>query len=72
MALLHTADPGVNLSLLTLANCNDNPAFLGNEPNNEYLNVIAPPPPSCDMAGQGPCATESTIPTVKPLRVLHR
>jgi ABC-type phosphate transport system substrate-binding protein len=56
---LHTADPLVDVSRMTLANCH-NPTFLPNQPTVNYLGQTAPQPPPCDRAGQGPCTGAPT------------
>jgi phosphate transport system substrate-binding protein len=53
-ALLKTADPGVDLSQQDVSTCH-NPTFIAGQPTRNYLAEIAPYPPSCDKAGQGPC-----------------
>jgi ABC-type phosphate transport system substrate-binding protein len=50
----HTADPSVQLTGLNITNCH-NPTFDPSNPNLNFLAQIAPLPPSCDHAGQGPC-----------------
>jgi phosphate transport system substrate-binding protein len=55
VALLHQADPGVILNGENVESCH-NPTFVPGNPNQNYLAEIAPFPPSCDKAGQGPCA----------------
>jgi phosphate transport system substrate-binding protein len=50
----HTADPNVQLTGLNITNCH-NPTFDPSNPNLNFLAQIAPLPPSCDHAGQGPC-----------------
>jgi len=52
--LLHKADPGVVVSQLNPAQCH-NPTFISGQPSENYLAKIAPYPPSCAKAGQGPC-----------------
>jgi len=52
--LLHKADPAVVVSQLNPADC-DNPTFISGEPSENYLAKIAPYPPACAKAGQGPC-----------------
>ncbi len=60
-ALTHTADPGVQLGDDTnVASCN-NPTFEASNPNVNFLAQIAPDPPSCDKAGQGPCAAGADV-----------
>jgi len=54
VTLLHTADPAVVVSQLNVAQC-DNPTFIPGNPNENYLAKIAPYPPACAKAGQGPC-----------------
>jgi phosphate transport system substrate-binding protein len=53
-ALLKKADPGVSLPQDPIAACH-NPTFIAGQPNSNYLAKIAPFPPLCDKAGQGPC-----------------
>lgn len=53
--LLHSADPGVSVTNANVANCH-NPTFVAGQPDNNYLAQIAPQPPLCAKAGQGPCA----------------
>lgn len=53
--LLHDADPGVSVTNANVANCH-NPTFVPGQPDNNYLAQIAPQPPLCAKAGQGPCA----------------
>jgi hypothetical protein len=50
----------VNLSNVNVQNCN-NPTFVPNQPNVNYLAQIAPQPPDCDKAGQGPCVAGEGI-----------
>ena len=52
--LLHNADHGVVVSELNPAHC-DNPTFIAGHPDENYLAKIAPYPPACAKAGQGPC-----------------
>jgi ABC-type phosphate transport system substrate-binding protein len=52
--LLHSADHGVVVSELNPAHCN-NPTFIPGHPDENYLAKIAPYPPACAKAGQGPC-----------------
>ncbi len=52
--LLHKADPGVVVSELNPAHC-DNPTFIPGHPDENYLAKIAPYPPACAKAGHGPC-----------------
>ena len=54
VTLLHKADPGVVVSQLNPAHC-DNPTFIPGKPNENYLAKIAPYPPACAKAGHGPC-----------------
>jgi phosphate transport system substrate-binding protein len=55
VGLLHQADPNVILNGENVESCH-NPTFVPGNPNANYLAQIAPLPPSCDKAGQGPCA----------------
>jgi phosphate transport system substrate-binding protein len=48
------AAPGVQLSQLNILTC-DNPTFVLGNPDANHLAQIAPYPPACDKAGQGPC-----------------
>jgi len=57
---LGAADPGVDVSNVNPANCN-NPTFDGSNPNNNVLAKIAPQPPACDQDGQGPCGTVDQV-----------
>jgi ABC-type phosphate transport system substrate-binding protein len=52
--LLHNADPRVDVSSVDVSRCN-NPTFVAGNPNENYLAKIAPYPPACAKAGQGPC-----------------
>jgi ABC-type phosphate transport system substrate-binding protein len=54
VTLLHKADPAVVIAQLNPAHCN-NPTFIPGEPSQNYLAKIAPYPPACAKAGQGPC-----------------
>jgi hypothetical protein len=42
-----------------VATCN-NPTFIAGQPTRNHLAEIAPLPPTCDKAGQGPCGTGKT------------
>jgi phosphate transport system substrate-binding protein len=53
--LLNSADPRVDVSTVSVSSCN-NPTFVAGNPNENYLAQIAPYPPACAKAGQGPCA----------------
>jgi phosphate ABC transporter phosphate-binding protein len=53
-AKFHDADSGVDLSKENVTTC-DNPTFVSGQPKRNYLAEIAPKPPTCDKAGQGPC-----------------
>lgn len=55
VALLHNADPAVDVSSVNVAACN-NPTFIPGQPNANYLAQIAPYPPACAQSGQGPCS----------------
>ena len=48
------ADPNVSLSGRDVSSCN-NPTFIAGHPEENHLALIAPMPPACDQAGQGPC-----------------
>ena len=63
IAKLRQADPNVNLTGHDIANCN-NPTFVPGDPSGNHLGQIAPLPPACDRAGQGPCGT--LTPTINP------
>ena len=52
--LLQKADPGVVVSQNNPAHC-DNPTFISGHPSENFLAQIAPYPPACAKAGQGPC-----------------
>ena len=54
VGLLNKADSGVDVSNVDVAKCN-NPTFIPGQPDQNYLAKIAPYPPSCAKAGQGPC-----------------
>ena len=54
LSRLHTADPNVSLQNVNVAQCH-NPTFDPSNLNVNRLAEIAPQPPSCDKAGQGPC-----------------
>ena len=54
VGLLHNADPGVDVTAVNVAACN-NPTFIPGQPNGNYLAQIAPFPPACAQSGQGPC-----------------
>lgn len=54
VALLKKADSAVDVSQVNPANCN-NPTFIPGQPSQNYLAKIAPYPPACAKAGQGPC-----------------
>jgi ABC-type phosphate transport system substrate-binding protein len=54
VSLLHAADPAVDVTSVDVAKCN-NPTFVAGNPNENYLAKIAPYPPACAKAGQGPC-----------------
>jgi phosphate transport system substrate-binding protein len=60
VGLLHQADPGVILNGEDVESCH-NPTFVAGSPDSNYLAEIAPLPPSCDKAGQGPCAADAGI-----------
>ena len=52
---IKAAAPQVSLTSLNISTCH-NPTFVEGHPNDNYLAQIAPYPPSCDKAGQGPCS----------------
>jgi phosphate transport system substrate-binding protein len=52
---IKTAASQVNISALNIKNC-DNPTFIAGQPNENHLAKIAPYPPACDKAGNGPCS----------------
>jgi phosphate transport system substrate-binding protein len=54
VGLLHKADPGVSLANVNVANCH-NPTFIPGQPTVNFLAQIAPLPPACAKAGEGPC-----------------
>jgi phosphate ABC transporter phosphate-binding protein len=54
------ADPNVSLSGRDVASCN-NPTFIPGDPTGNHLAEIAPLPPTCDQAGQGPCTDGRTV-----------
>jgi phosphate ABC transporter phosphate-binding protein len=58
VAELKKADPGVDLNQRNVSTCH-NPTFVAGQPNRNYLAEIAPLPPPCDKAGQGPCTNGS-------------
>lgn len=51
---IKTAAPKVNISALNIKNC-QNPTFTPGEPDENHLAKIAPYPPTCAKAGNGPC-----------------
>jgi phosphate transport system substrate-binding protein len=55
-AKLKTADPNVDLTRRNVSTCH-NPTFVAGQPTRNYLAEIAPKPPACDQAGQGPCSS---------------
>jgi phosphate transport system substrate-binding protein len=61
MYKLHTADPKVQISQLNVATQCQNPTFWHGHLNGNFLAHIAPFPPSCDKAGQGPCSGSSGV-----------
>jgi ABC-type phosphate transport system substrate-binding protein len=63
--LLHKADRGVVVTQNSVVQCH-NPTFIAGQPDKNYLAEIAPYPPSCDKAGQGPCTTANTGTGPKP------
>lgn len=52
---LKAADPKVDLTNRAVTSCN-NPTFTPGNLSHNHLADIAPKPPTCDQAGQGPCA----------------
>ncbi len=62
IAKLKAADPGVELTDRDVKNCN-NPTFIANSPERNYLAEIAPQPKVCDKQGAGPCGNVETRPT---------
>ncbi len=54
VSILHRADPAVSLASVNVALCN-NPTFIPGQPDANYLAKVAPFPPACAQAGQGPC-----------------
>ncbi|MEO9239046.1 MAG: substrate-binding domain-containing protein [Jatrophihabitantaceae bacterium] len=54
IAKLKAADPKVDLTSRNVTSCN-NPTFTPGNLAHNHLADIAPLPPSCDQAGQGPC-----------------
>jgi phosphate ABC transporter phosphate-binding protein len=63
--LLHSADKGVVVAQNSVSACH-NPTFIAGQPDKNYLAEIAPYPPACDKAGQGPCTTANTGTGPKP------
>jgi len=61
MYKLHTADKAVQIGQLNIAKDCDNPTFWAGHPDGNFLAKIAPEPPSCDKAGQGPCEGSSGV-----------
>ena len=57
---LQAADPNVSLQNVNVTQCN-NPTFDPSSPNNNRLAEIAPQPPACDKAGQGPCVAGADV-----------
>ncbi len=68
MYKLHTADPAVPISTLNVGTDCGNPTFwAGHASDINHLAVIAPEPPTCDEAGQGPCTPGTGVgPTGNP------
>ncbi|HEY3923051.1 MAG TPA: phosphate ABC transporter substrate-binding protein PstS [Acidothermaceae bacterium] len=56
IALLHTADPAVDVSQAAVTSCN-NPTFVANDPSANHLAQVAPQPLACDKEAAGPCGT---------------
>ena len=63
---LKKADPNVDLTKRSIDTCG-NPTFVAGQPTRNYLAEIAPQPPACDQAGQGPCSV-TTIIIANPVR----
>ncbi|HEY2505946.1 MAG TPA: substrate-binding domain-containing protein [Streptosporangiaceae bacterium] len=61
MDKLHAADHAVQISNLNVAKQCHNPTFFAGHPDGNLLAQIAPPPPSCDKAGVGPCPGETGV-----------
>ena len=57
---LKKADPNVDLTKRSIDTCG-NPTFVAGQPTRNYLAEIAPQPPACDQAGQGPCSVTTLI-----------
>jgi len=67
MYKLHGADKAVQIKNLNVAKKCRNPTFWAGHPDGNFLAKIAPEPPLCDKAGQGPCAPGSGVgPTGNP------
>jgi phosphate transport system substrate-binding protein len=68
MYKLHKADPAVSISNLNVGTDCGNPTFwAGHSSDVNHLAVIAPQPPACDKAGQGPCTPGTAVgPTGNP------
>jgi phosphate transport system substrate-binding protein len=62
---LKTADPKVDLTKRSVTTCH-NPTFVAGQPTRNYLAEIAPNPPTCDKAGQGPCTGNGDTGTKNP------
>ncbi len=65
LAKLQAADTNVSLQSINVAQCN-NPTF---DPSNLSVNrlaEVAPQPPACDKAGQGPCSDTAGIVVTNP------
>src|SRR4051812_14739072 len=56
---LAQADSKVDLTQRDVSTCH-NPTFVAGQPNRNYLAEVAPKPPACDQAGQGPCSAAAT------------
>ena len=63
--MLKTADPKVDLTKRSVTTCH-NPTFVAGQPTRNYLAEIAPNPPTCDKAGQGPCTGNGDTGTQNP------
>jgi len=67
MYKLHNADHHVQISQLNIATECHNPTFWAGHPSGNYLAQIAPEPPACAKAGNGPCVAGTGVgPTGNP------
>jgi phosphate transport system substrate-binding protein len=62
IALLHAADPNVDLTNRDVTTCG-NPTFVAGNLNENHLAQIAPQPLGCDKSGAGPCGATVVAPT---------